>query len=68
MPKYIRRGKPVEDIYNLTSRQQKRLVAERRLSHYHPSGDHGPCWLSVEELDAIFEAGAKPALSRSRKA
>lgn len=64
MAKYIRRGKAVEDKYAFTSRQQKRMVMERRISHFHPFGDHGPCYLSVAELDALFEAGAKPAIGR----
>jgi hypothetical protein len=64
--KYIRRGKAVEEKYDLTDRQQKRLVVERRISHFHPNGDNGPCYLAVAELDALFELSAKPAIRRTK--
>lgn len=68
MKSYIRRGKAVTDRYDLTERQQKRMIVERRLSHYHPNGDSGPCYLAVAELDALFEASAKLAIRRIAKA
>lgn len=67
MGKYIRRGKKVEEQYDLTERQQKRMIVERRIGHFHPHGDRGPCYLSIAELDALFEANAKPAAERRRE-
>ena len=61
----IRRGKAVEDIYGFSPRQQKRWVVERKLSHVHPSGDNGPCYLLTAGLDSLVEAATKPALRRT---
>jgi hypothetical protein len=62
----ILRGKAVEDTYGFTSRQQKRWVVERKISHVHPSGDNGPCYLLTAELEALIAATTKPAIQRHR--
>lgn len=57
----------VPAIYGFTERQIKRWIVEKRISHVHPRGDNGPCYILSAELDRIIEASTKPAVKRSSR-
>ncbi len=63
-PLLIRRGTDVERVYGFGSRQQKRWVVEKRISHVHPAGQNGPCFLISAELDALIESTTTHAIKR----
>lgn len=52
--KFIRRT-AVPAVYGVTDRQLKRWLYDGRIHCKHPAGERGPCFLSVAELDALFE-------------
>lgn len=56
----------VQAIYGFTPRQIKRWIVDKRISHVHPSGPTGPCYVLTAELDALIEASATPAIKRTR--
>lgn len=58
----------VPAMYGFSERMIKRWIVEKRISHVHPSGKTGPCWLLTAELDALIEATTTPAVKRSKRA
>ena len=58
----------VPRTYGLTERQIKRKVFDGDLSHVHPSGARGPCFLLVAELDELVVASTSRKKRRKQRA
>jgi hypothetical protein len=55
------RQSDVPDVYGLDARPLKRMVEDGRLSHVHPSGPSGSCYLIRAGLDALIAQTTTPA-------
>jgi hypothetical protein len=66
-PLLIRRT-DVPDVYGLSERQLKRKVFDGDLSHVHPSGPTGPCFLMTAELDDLIARSTVRARRKSKRA
>jgi hypothetical protein len=55
-PPVLIRRTDVPDVYGLDARPLRRWIDEGRLSHVHPSGPTGACFLYRAELDDLIAA------------
>lgn len=65
-PVLIRRT-DVPDVYGLDDRPLRRMVDDGRLSHVHPSGPSGACYLLRAELEQLIAETTVPAKKRKGK-